>query len=505
MSANLNKIISSMKSSRSIHRFCIKPILHSALISYALFTTHIHGQENNRNALPDIGAAGISVLSIEKERQVGDAMMRQLRATQPIVHDPILNEYINDLGNRMVRNANDVNYSFKFFFLNNQELNAFAFFGGHIGIHTGLLAAADTESELASVVAHEISHITQRHLARRIETQQQNQTLSTAGLISGVLLTLINPTVGMAALSTSMAASQQAAINYTRGNEKEADRVGIRLLVDSGFDPMGAPNFFGKMAETYRYTSKPPAMLLTHPLPESRISDARVRAQNYNTRNVRPSLAFHLAKARIEARYQGEAKNNILTFKKRINKKQYAFKAAAEYALAVAYFENKEYEKSQQILLDLLAADEHNLFYIDVLTDIYINTKKFDAAFELLSKLNKLMPNNQVVALNYSNALIEAEKYAEAETLLEDYLILQPDSYIAHDLLVTVYRKQKKMAMMHATKAEILALLGGFSRAVDELQTGYNFADESPLIRKRIKARILQFQSQEEKLKRLSK
>lgn len=505
MSANLNKRTSSVKPSLGIRRLSIKPIVNSAIISCAFFTSLLYGQDNNRNVLPDIGAAGISVLSIEKERQVGDAMMRQLRATQPIIHDPILNEYINDLGNRMVRNANDVNYSFKFFFLNNNELNAFAFFGGHIGIHTGLLTAADTESELASVVAHEISHVTQRHLARRIESQQQSQSLTTAGLISGVLLTLINPTVGMAALSTSMAASQQAAINYTRGNEKEADRVGIRLLVDSGFDPMGAPNFFSKMAETYRYTSKPPAMLLTHPLPESRIADARVRAQNYNNRVIAPSLAFHLAKARIEARYQGEAKNNILLFKSRINKRQYAFKAAAKYALAVAYFENKEYEKSKKILLELLETDNHNLFYIDVLTDIYINTKQFDDALEMLSKLNNLMPNNQVVALNYSNALIEAERYAEAETLLEDYLILQPNSYIAHDLLVTVYRKQKKMAMMHATKAEILALLGGFSRAVDELQTGYNFADDAPLVRKRIKARILQFQSQEEKLKRLSK
>ncbi|WP_286235516.1 beta-barrel assembly-enhancing protease [Thalassotalea sediminis] len=498
------KIKSAVLSHRSFPRSPFKSLIHSALLTCAFFSSQLTAQDNNKNTLPSIGGAGLSALSIEKERQVGDAMMRQLRATQPIVHDPILIEYINDLGNRMVRNATNVNYNFKFFFLNNQELNAFAFFGGHIGIHTGLLTAADTESELASVVAHEISHVTQRHLARRLESQQQSQSLTTAGLISGILLTLVNPTVGMAALSTSLAASQQAAINYTRGNEKEADRVGIKLLVDSGFDPMGAPNFFGKMAETYRYTSKPPAMLLTHPLPEARIAEARVRAQNYRPRVITPSLAFYLAKARIEARYQGEAKNNILLFKKRIDKKQYTFKSAAEYALAVAYFENKEYEKAKQILLSLLKEDEHNLFYIDVLTDVYISTKQFDNAITMLTKMNALMPNNQVVVLNYANVLIEAEKFPQAEVLLEEFLILNPNSYIAYDLLTIAYRKQDKMAMMHATKAEILALLGGFSRAVDELQTGYNYADDAPLIRKRIKARILQFQSQEEKLKRLS-
>lgn len=485
--------------------FKSKPWLAALSISLALLTySSTASQSTDKNKLPTIGAAGASVLSIEKERQIGDAMMRQLMATQPIVNDPVLEEYINDLGNRMVRNANNVNYKFNFFLVNNNELNAFAFFGGNIGVHTGLLTTASTESELASVVAHEISHVTQRHLARRIEAQSQSQSLTMAGLISGVLLTIVNPTVGMAALSTSMAASQQASINYTRGNEKEADRVGIKLLADSGFDPMGAPQFFGKMAEKYRYVSKPPAMLLTHPLPESRITDVRARAQIYPQRPVAPHLPFHLAKARIEARYQGNAKENIERFKYRIEKNQYTFIEAAEYALAVAYFENKDYQASEDILLRLLKASPNNLFYADVLTDIYINTKQFDSALAMLSRLSQLMPNNKVVTLNYANALYEAESYELAATVLQDFIILNPQYLLAHDLLTNIYRKQGKMAQMHITQAEVYALLGGYKRAVDELQTGYNFADEQPLMKKRIKARILQFQEQEEKLKRLA-
>lgn len=478
----------------------------------AIFTTSftllsypgITAQSTDKNKLPTIGAAGGSVLSIEKERQIGDAMMRQLMATQPIVNDPVLEEYINDLGNRMVRNADNVNYKFNFFLVNNNELNAFAFFGGNIGVHTGLLTTASTESELASVVAHEISHVTQRHLARRIEAQSQSQPLTMAGLISGVLLTIVNPTVGMAALSTSMAASQQASINYTRGNEKEADRVGIRLLAASGFDPMGAPQFFGKMAEKYRYVSKPPAMLLTHPLPESRITDVRSRAQSYPQSQVAPHLPFFLAKARIEARYQGDPKENIERFKARIEKNQYTFIEAAEYALAMAYFENKDYQSSEDILKRLQKTSPNNLFYADVLTDIYINTKQFDKALHMLSRLNQLMPNNKVVALNYANALYEAESYEQAASILQDFIILNPQYLLAHDLLTNIYRKQGKMALMHLTQAEVYALLGGYKRAVDELQTGYNFAEDQPLIKKRIKARIMQFQDQDDKLKRLA-
>ena len=482
----------------------VKPLIIAMGLSglFAIASSSTLAQDKNK--LPNIGAAGVSVLSIEKERQIGKAMMKQLRATQPIINDPVLIEYINDLGNKMVRNAHDVNYSFEFFIVNNRELNAFAFFGGHIGIHSGLITTADTESELASVIGHEISHVTQRHLARRLEAQTRSQPLTMAGMISGVLLALVNPTVGMAALSTSMAASQQSSINYTRGNEKEADRVGIALLADSGFDPKGAPNFFAKMAEKYRYQSKPPAMLLTHPMPESRISDARVRAQSYGTINIPPKLEFGLAKARIQSRYEGNAVDNIKLFKKQIEQNKHSSPEIPMYGLANAYFRNKEYAKAEELLIKLINSDKRNLFYVDVLSDIYIETKNYTPGIKMLSELYSLMPTNQVVALNYANVLQESKNLTKAEVILQDFLILSPDNFIAHDLLTTVYRKQQKIDLMHISKAEVYALMGGYSQAIDELQTGYKYASDKPLIRKKIKARILQMQEMEEKLKRLN-
>jgi len=459
--------------------------------------------KNDRNKLPEIGISGFSVLSLEKERQIGNAMMRQLRASQPLIQDPVLIEYINHLGNQLVKNAQDVNYAFKFFLINNNELNAFAFFGGHVGIHSGLLTTADNESELASVIAHEISHVTQRHLARRLESQSNTQALSMAGMVSGILIALVNPAVGMAALSASMAASQQASINYTRGNEKEADRVGIALLANSNFDPQGAPSFFGKMSEKYRYASKPPAMLLTHPLPESRIADARQRAHNYPIRNLAPSLNFELAKSRIQARYQNNAKDNIAYFKRQLRKQSYSLKTGAKYGLALSYFENKEYQQAKNILESLKKEDRNNLFYIDALTDVYLSLKEYEHAITMLADLNLLMPNNQVISLNYGNALLTSGRYEQAATVLQDFLLVNPGNFIAYDILTTVYRKQGKKGLMHVTKAEVLALLGAYKKAVDELQTSYGFVEDQPLLQKRIKARILQFQEQENKLKRL--
>ena len=462
-----------------------------------------HNEKANKNQLPNIGISGFSVLSLDKERLIGDAMMRQLRASQPLIQDPVLIEYINHLGNQLVKNAQDVNYSFEFFLINNKELNAFAFFGGHVGVHSGLLTTADTESELASVLAHEISHVTQRHLARRLEDQSRTQPLTMAGMISGVLITLVNPTVGMAALSASMAASQQASINYTRGNEKEADRVGIALLAISNFDPQGAPSFFNKMSEKYRYASKPPAMLLTHPLPLSRIADARQRAHNFPKHIMPPSLDFELAKARIEARYEGNAKDNIINFKQILDKKRYVLKPAAEYGLALSYFEDEQYMQAIVLLERLRANDKNNLFYVDALTDAYIQSNQHKKAIVMLAELNLLMPNNQVVSLNYANALLENKQFELAAETLQDFLSAQPNNFIAYDLLTTLYRKQGKKGLMHINKAETLALLGAYSKAVDELQTSYNLIEVQPLLQKRIKARILQFQEQENRLKRL--
>lgn len=480
-----------------------KVFLSTAILSIALVSAGQSMAQQNKNQLPEIGTSAVSTLSLDKERIYGDAMMRQVRASMPLIQDPVLIEYINHLGNSLVRNAEGVNYQFDFFLINHKEINAFAFFGGHIGVHSGLLTMADNESELASVISHEIAHVTQRHLARKLEAQSRTTPWTVAGMVTGVLLALINPEAGMAALMSANAATAQASINYTRSNEKEADRVGMAILANSGFDPNGAPDFFKKMSAKYRYTSKPPAMLLTHPLPDSRITDSRNRAQAYPSRLLPVNLDFELAKARLRSRYAGEPKNNIKTFAAELQRQSYQIKAASEYALALSYFADKQYDAAEELLTGLLDKHPNNLFFVDGLTDTYLEQKKYGKALTMLERLNLLMPNNQVVTLNYANSAIKAEKYGLATHLLQDFLILNPGNFIAHDLLTEAYRKQDKPSQMHASQAEVYALLGLYPKAIDELHTAYNFASEKTLMKKRIKARIVQLQESENQLKRL--
>ena len=460
-------------------------------------------QNQSKNALPEIGVVAADAISIDKEQEIGDIMMRQLRGQAPVISDPLLEEYIQDLGNRLVAQAQDVKFPFKFFLINNRDINAFAFFGGHIGVHTGLIFHASDESELASVLAHEVAHVTQRHIARSIKARQKSSPLQLASMFAGILLALADPEAGMAALSASNAAAAQAQINYTRSNEREADRIGLQILSQAGFDPSGAARFFGKLLEQNRMRSRPMAFLLTHPLPESRVSDTRARALNMPSRRLRPSLSFHLVKARIRARFAGNPRDNVKTFESMLDKGRYVFKEAAEYGLALSLFADEEYDRAETIINRLRKRDPNNLYYIDTATDIALEKGQHKQAIAMLQKQLERAPHNGVLTLNLANAAIKDEQFQLATNILKDFLLVNPNHFLALQLLSDAYGENKQMLEMHQNQAEIYALVGAYTRAIDELHTAYTFADQRKLEKQRIRARIDQIRAAQERLKTL--
>jgi predicted Zn-dependent protease len=483
----------------------IKPIASIVISALSIFVlgTMSASAVNKKNNLPEIGVVASSAISLDKEVLIGDALMRQLRGQAPIINDPLLEEYIQDIGNRLVTQADNVKFPYKFFILNSPEINAFAFFGGHIGIHTGLIFNARNESELASVLAHEVSHVTQRHIARSIEAKQKSSPLQIASLLGSILLAVVSPEAGMAAISVSNAASAQSSINYTRQNEKEADRVGITILAEAGFDPNGASSFFGILAEKNRLKSVPLAFLLTHPLPESRIADARTRAAAFRTRNIPESITFHLAKTRILARYYANPKRNIEYFSDILQKQSYVFKQAAEYGLALSYLANEQFKPALKLINVLLSKNPDNLFYLDTYTDIAIEMNQHAKAIDRLSAQIIHAPFNPVLTLNLANVLIQSGNFERAISLLKDYLLINPDNMLAYDLLSDAYRISQQKLEMHQVKAEVYALVAAYPKAIDELHTAYNYADKRKIEKQRIRARIQQFRTAQERLQTL--
>ncbi|MFT6267632.1 MAG: putative Zn-dependent protease [Alphaproteobacteria bacterium] len=460
--------------------------------------------ESNRNQLPEIGVVASDALTIDKEKIVGDIIMRQMRGQAPLVQDPVLQEYIQGIGNRLVIHADNTKFPFRFFMINNPVLNAFAFYGGHIGIHTGLLTAASTESELASVLAHEVAHVTQRHLARRVQMQKRNSPLQIASMIGGLLLAIADPEAGIAAVQASSAAGQQANINFTRNNEQEADNIGISILYRAGFDPQGAPGFFEKMLAQSRGRSTQLAFLQTHPLPADRVAQTITRARSYGVRNLSPKLDFHLAKARIQGRYMSTPERNINLFHSQLKSGNSVEQKAAHYGLAISLFEVERLDDAKEVLDELIKADAENLFYLDLMTDIHIKQEEPGKAISLLTPLWRNKPQNSVLTLNLANAYISAQNYEPAIQMLRDLLLVNKENILAYQLLNDAYNRNQMKKEAHMTQAEIYALISAYPLAIDELQFAYNQVGADTLEKQRIKGRIAQFRQAQASMMSLS-
>ncbi len=454
--------------------------------------------------LPDLGTSALQALPLEKEQAIGEVMMMQIRGSSPVISDPVLDEYLTTLGRRLVANANDVRFPFSFFWINNPEINAFAFYGGHVGVHTGLMAQSDNESQFASVLGHEIAHVTQRHLARRIQQQQDNSALTIAGMIAGILATVVSPDAGIAIISANQTQAAFSQLTHSRSAEQEADRIGMQTLNNAGFDPYASSEFLTKLAAQIRYKYKPPAFLLTHPLPESRVSDVRLRAQQYEKRQYPTSLEFNLAKSRVVARYHHEPEDAESLFRKLIKENSFYNTTALKYGLGISLLDQKKVDDAAEILEPLLASDPKNLFYIDTHTDLLIAQKKADEAVTFLADLHDNRPNNQVITLNYANAALEAEQYAVAEQLLKSFLLEKPDHNLAKQLLADTYKKQDNLAAYHEANADVLAQYGAYLKAADEVQKALNFVEPQELVKQqRLKALLTQYRQMQKELARL--
>ncbi|PSV62812.1 hypothetical protein C0W92_21285 [Photobacterium angustum] len=470
------------------------------LLLSALLSSSIPAIASDDNRLPEMGTTASSTLTIDKEREYGDAYMRVIRASQPVISDPLLSDYVQSLGHKLVANAEGVRTPFYFFLIQNYEINAFAFFGGHVALHSGLFLHAQSESELASVLAHEIAHVTQRHLARKMEADAKNSPLTVAALVGSLLLTVAAPEAGIAAIHATTAANIQGQINFTRSNEKEADSIGIKTLAKAGFDAHAMPRFFERLAEQYRYTSKLPAMLLTHPLPESRVTDSRMRARNYPTVVLPPSERYLLARSRVVARNAGFSETSSLNWLNRELKKAAPNRRKElNYGKALVYIDNAKYKQAHQLLDPLIAGEPDNMFYIDAATDLDLNQKQYQRAISRLVNAQKNNPDSSVLRINLANAYIEAGKYQQSIQILNRYTYDHPDDTNGWALLAKSYAKLGNRAAELASFGELLALRAQWDKAINNYMQAAQMAKLGSMEQARYDARIdqLRFQRQE--------
>ncbi|WP_156503901.1 M48 family metalloprotease, partial [Oleiphilus sp. HI0066] len=297
----------------------------------------------NESELPSFGNASSTIISIEQERELGTAWLSALRGQVRTYEQPSVEEYLEQLVYSLAPNSTVADKSFRFVILNSPELNAFAVPGSVIGINAGLFLHAANEQEFASVLAHELAHLSQRHYARRLQKQELSTPLTLAGILaSAVIAATTGAEAGIATLASTQAMSVEKALSYSRSNEEEADRIGIETMYKSNFDPRAMPRMFETMLKNARLQgSSPPEYLSTHPLSENRVADTKNRAEQYPIKQYRDNFQFHISKAIVATDFAESKESAIKYYRSTIEKGQHKNVDATRFALAYALFDSK--------------------------------------------------------------------------------------------------------------------------------------------------------------------
>jgi len=276
--------------------FIIVAIIYTALSAQLSFSAS--------NDLPELGDSTSGLVSQTQEHQLGRIWLRQLRAQTRTINDPITLSFIEDLIFRLAPHSEVRDHRFEFVVIDQGDLNAFAVPGGIIGINMGIFLHATDEDEISSILAHELAHLSQRHFARQIENSKRQAPIALASLLASILLMASNNAdAGFAGLVSTQAASIQNQLAYSREWEREADRTGMKTLVNSGLDPHAMPSMFQQMLAANRYSQRPPEFLMTHPITDTRVSDAANRAQAYKIKQRTRSFNFLILQQRAKIRY----------------------------------------------------------------------------------------------------------------------------------------------------------------------------------------------------------
>src|SRR5438105_5144318 len=300
-------------------------------------------------ALPDLGSAGDVTLTAQVERRIGESIVRDIRFRDPAyLDDPEIVDYLSTLGGRLAQANPAARQDFECVAMREHTINAFALPGGFVGVHSGLLSAAETESELASVLAHEIGHVSQRHIARMLGQQQQLQMPVLAALAAAILLGRARPDLATGAAVAAQAGAVQASLSYSRDFEREADRVGMQTLEAAGFDARAMAAFFEKLQRATRVSDDGtlPGYLRTHPVTVERIADAQNKAAAMPYRQHVDSIEFQLVRAKLRAE-AGDARDAVAHFQSSVREQRYASEAAARYGLAAALLRAGEVREAQ--------------------------------------------------------------------------------------------------------------------------------------------------------------
>lgn len=422
--------------------------------------------------LPSLGDASSSTVSPEKEYRLGRAWLKALRSQTPIMYDPLVNEYFDFLLYRLAEHSELQDHRLDHIIVKSPALNAFAVPGGVIGVNAGLFIYAQTEQEFSAVVAHELAHLSQRHYSRSVEAAKRNQIPTLAALLASIVIAATaGGDVGMAAIATTQAVMMQGQLRYSRQNEQEADRIGIRTLVKSGMDPHAMTSMFERMLVAQRLQgSRPPEFLLTHPVTESRVADAKNRAAQYDQGGKVPdSLEYHLMRQRIMLEFAQSPGHAIKNLEDQLDNSDPVQAESARYALALAYNKADRHQDAKTTISSLLDTRPNNINYIFSYAEISQQPAELTATEQLLRKHLSINPKNIPLSMQLARNLALQRRYGASIEILEAASKKDPGNPKIWYELAEMLGLGGDIIGVHQARAEYFILTGALDQAEEQL------------------------------------
>lgn len=426
-----------------------------------------------QSELPTLGDRISGIISLDEEYRMGREFLKSVRRTTSTISDPLINDFVVNFTHDLAVHSDLQDYRLAFIVIDSQALNAFATPGGVIGVNGGLFLNAETEDEFASVIAHEIAHVSQRHFARSVEDAQRRRIPELATLLASIILMGTGSDAGPAAVMAAQGRSIENQLRFSRQNEAEADRIGLRTMVNAGYDPEGMANLFDRLMDLSRFSSRPPEFLLSHPLTESRISDARSRATRIPFRNTPDSTTkeYNLMRARIEEHYKANKTDAIAEFSRRVNQAEaQAEEDVARYALALAYSSDNQHEKALEEIDTLLARQSNRITYLVSRAEILIDARRADEAYHFLQRPLLVNPDNYPLLMTRADSLIAQRNYTEAVAVLDKMAQLRPEDHNLWYLIAETQGQAGDISKVHQARAEYFMLVGDYRSAREQIR-----------------------------------
>ena len=448
--------------------------------------------------LPELGDASSAIVSPQMEKRIGEMFLKQLRSQTPTVADEVLKYYVATQLFQLAQHSELKEAVLSPLLIDSPEINAFAAPGGVVGINLGLMVHARDVHEYASVIAHELAHLSQRHFARGVEAQRRTTLPMLLGMLAGIALGAVGGgDAAMAAMMGTQAAAMQHQLRYSRTREQEADRIGLSTLARAGHDPDGMARMFERMQRAYRFTERPPEFLLTHPITESRIADARNQAAQYGEMQGERSRDYQFMRARAMVHFADTPARALAEARHAESEG-----SVAAYHLALARSRAGEHLEAVIGMEELREANPRSILLTASYADVLIEAQRHDQAAQLLAHQLVINPDNQPLAMLYAKALAGAGRDVQAQEVLARQSRVHPNDIDIWRELAESAGLAGDVVSVHRARAEYFALHGAYQNAIQHLEYARGLlGDGRGALLARLTQRILDLRTELESLK----